>query len=158
MEEKIIKKETVTYNKSAISKPKGDLVLTPTEIYFSVKKGIVKKIDEKVISISIPNIINVKAKKAFGYGIEHLELLFKEDGKEKKAVFEHISMASWVGGALSRAEALYFADWQKAIEDLREGKGKTSEFNDLEKLSDLKDKGIITKEEFETKKKQILGI
>ena len=31
-------------------------------------------------------------------------------------------------------------------------------FSDLEKLSELKDKGIITLEEFEIKKKQILGL
>ena len=33
-----------------------------------------------------------------------------------------------------------------------------SGLNDLEKLADLRDKGIITPEEFETKKKQILGL
>ena len=33
-----------------------------------------------------------------------------------------------------------------------------SDLNDLEKLADLKNKGIITEEEFNTKKKQILGI
>ena len=32
-----------------------------------------------------------------------------------------------------------------------------SGFNDLEKLADLRDKGIITPTEFEAKKKQILG-
>lgn len=35
---------------------------------------------------------------------------------------------------------------------------KSSGFNDLEKLSDLKNKGIISEEEFNQKKKQILGI
>ena len=30
--------------------------------------------------------------------------------------------------------------------------------NDLEKLADLKNKGIITEEEFQAKKKQILGL
>jgi len=34
----------------------------------------------------------------------------------------------------------------------------TSDVGDLEKLSDLKDKGIISQEEFDKKKKQILGI
>lgn len=34
----------------------------------------------------------------------------------------------------------------------------TSNVGDLEKLADLKEKGIITQEEFDKKKKQILGI
>lgn len=41
------------------------------------------------------------------------------------------------------------------------GKGKqnsASEINDLEKLAELKKKGIITEEEFKQKKKQLLGI
>jgi hypothetical protein len=33
-----------------------------------------------------------------------------------------------------------------------------SGINDLEKLADLRDKGIITPSEFEAKKKQILGL
>jgi len=35
---------------------------------------------------------------------------------------------------------------------------KSSDFNDLEKLSDLKNKGVISEEEFNQKKKQILGL
>ncbi len=34
----------------------------------------------------------------------------------------------------------------------------TSGLNDLEKLADLRDKGIITPDDFEAKKKQILGL
>jgi hypothetical protein len=34
----------------------------------------------------------------------------------------------------------------------------TSNISDLEKLADLKNKGIITEEEFNAKKKQILGL
>ena len=36
--------------------------------------------------------------------------------------------------------------------------GQTDYLAELEKLGELKDKGIITDEEFETKKKQLLGI
>ena len=32
------------------------------------------------------------------------------------------------------------------------------DYNELEKLAELKDKGIITEEEFQAKKKQILGL
>jgi len=36
--------------------------------------------------------------------------------------------------------------------------GGSNNYYDLEKLADLKEKGIITQEEFEAKKKQILGL
>ncbi len=40
-----------------------------------------------------------------------------------------------------------------------EGKGTPrSEIYDLEKLAELKEKGIISEEEFNAKKKQILGL
>lgn len=34
----------------------------------------------------------------------------------------------------------------------------TDQYQELEKLADLKEKGIITNEEFESKKKQLLGL
>jgi hypothetical protein len=36
--------------------------------------------------------------------------------------------------------------------------GSDAQYDELEKLADLKDKGIITEQEFEAKKKQILGL
>jgi hypothetical protein len=35
---------------------------------------------------------------------------------------------------------------------------QTNSFADLEKLAELRDKGIVTAEEFEVKKRQILGL
>lgn len=37
-------------------------------------------------------------------------------------------------------------------------KGSTNQYDDLEKLAELRDKGIITQEEFSEKKRQILGL
>jgi len=37
------------------------------------------------------------------------------------------------------------------------GQPQSSSLNDLEKLAELKEKGIITEQEFEQKKKQLLG-
>ena len=52
-------------------------------------------------------------------------------------------------------------DWE-AIEDRmvssQEGTPKSSGLDDLEKLANLHEKGIITEEEFNAKKKQILGL
>ena len=91
-------------------------------------------------------------------GIEHLEILYRVNGKEDKATFENQTLTGLIVGGISRAESLYFADWQKTIEDLRNGNGQTSDLDDLEKLSGLKDKGIITEDEFKAKKKQLLGL
>lgn len=69
-----------------------------------------------------------------------------------------------IGNQKIEAPFVIVKDAKKAKEliDARIGKGIPSEantnVNDLEKLSDLKDKGIITQEEFDKKKKQILGI
>ena len=46
---------------------------------------------------------------------------------------------------------------EKMVESTKEVKSGSS-LNDLEKLAELKDKGVITEEEFEAKKKQILGL
>ena len=83
MEEKILKKEGVSYRKG-LTKPSGSLVLTPLELYFSVKKGFINKTDDKILSIPIGDILNVRAKKAFGYGIELLEITYSAK-KESKA-------------------------------------------------------------------------
>lgn len=44
------------------------------------------------------------------------------------------------------------------IKDNKKPAGNSSSFDQLEKLAELKDKGIITEKEFEAKKKQLLGL
>lgn len=55
-----------------------------------------------------------------------------------------------------------FEEIKSMIEErMTKGKGKAqseSSINDLEKLAELKEKGIISEEEFNAKKKQILGL
>jgi len=51
---------------------------------------------------------------------------------------------------------------QEYVEDApaqaSQGAGEPSYLDELERLSQLKDEGVITKEEFEDKKKQLLGL
>jgi len=47
---------------------------------------------------------------------------------------------------------------KKMDESHSPGKGKDTSLDDLEKLAELKDKGIITEDEFNMKKKSILGL
>jgi hypothetical protein len=142
---KILKKETVMLNKSVISKVKGDLVLTPSELSFHIKKGLINKTEEMYLSIPISSIINVKAAKAFSYGVEHLKITYLVNGKEVKSTFEHQTMVGLAIGAFSRAEPLYFTDWANMIEALRMNEEKSNDngLDELEKLAELKKKGII---------------
>lgn len=159
-DEEIIKKDAVIFVKSLFKTERGDLVLTPTRLYFvAVKKGLFSRKEEEILNIPIEDIINVKAEKAFWQGTDYLRLLYKDDGKEKKVLFQHFSWARWSAGDLSRVEALYFAPWENAIEELRSGKQeRNTEFDELRELAELKEKGIVTEEEFNAKKKQILGL
>ena len=62
----------------------------------------------------------------------------------------------------SKAQQSDFEEIKSLIEKRMaepEGKGTSrSEIDDLEKLAELKEKGIISEEEFNAKKKQILGL
>jgi hypothetical protein len=62
----------------------------------------------------------------------------------------------------TRRETVDFERIKEAIEkkivSLREGGAKLSNLGELEKLAALRDKGIITEEEFQAKKKQLLGL
>lgn len=153
MEEVIIKKENdLTYKVHFLSNNKGSLVLTPTELYFLLKR-------KKIFSISIKSIINVVAQKGLGNGVDYLIVLYIEGDKEKKVKIEHF--AFWAGtaiGNLSQLKEPYFKAWERIIEETRLGNNKGNDFNDLEKLAELKQKGIISDKEFSAKKKQVLGI
>lgn len=158
--ERVIKKEELMLRKSAFTKLAGNLILTPKSLTYIQVKGVFNKTEEKILEIPISSIVNVKAVKAYAGGTEHLHITYTEGGKELKVTFEHVSVsAAFTMGAASRLEAMYLADWVKAIEDLRGGKNSSNNgLDDLEKLAELKSKGIITQEEFEAKKKSILGL
>jgi hypothetical protein len=153
--EQIIKKESgLTYKKGFLSQFKGSLILTATELSFETK-------DKKQFSILLKDVLNSRAKKGLGNGLDYLIITYIETGKEKKAEFEHMNfMGGLAVGNLSQLKEPYFKSWESQIEDTRLNKNKqiTSGIDDLEKLADLKQKGIITEEEFLTKKKQILGM
>ena len=119
----VLKKERVTYLKSTFVQHKGDLVLTPTTLSFTIQKGLVHKQEETLFSILVANILNVRAKKAFAAGIDHLEILYRDGAKERKLLFQRGSVAQWAsnaasighGGLMGRVEAISLANWEKAI-------------------------------------------
>lgn len=154
MEEKIIKQEDKLQCNVGLLGKRGDLVLTTSELYFLSGRN-------KAFTAPLKDILSVNAKKGLGNGIDHLFITFNEGGKEKKIKITH--QAFWQGmamGNLAQLREPYFKSWEAAIEDARFGRsvGQQSNLGDLEKLADLKTKGVITEEEFQAKKKQLLGL
>lgn len=150
IEEKIIKKEDNLDCKIGLLGRRGSLVLTIVELYFISKEA-------KVLSIPLKNIISVNAKKGLGNGIDHLFIIFNENDQERKIKIQHL--AFWAGMAMGNMTQLrepYFRSWEAAIEDARFDRGHKNSFNNIEKLADLRTKGILTEEEFQKKKKEIL--
>ena len=151
--EQILKKEDKLDCRVGLLGKKGSLVLTNTELYFL--HG-----EEKVFSTSLKDLVSVNAQKGLGNGVDHLFVIFNENGKERKIKIQHL--AFWGGvamGNLSQLREPYFRSWEAIIQETRQGKGAPqNSINDLEKLADLKEKGIITEEEFVAKKKQVLGL
>jgi len=150
--EKILKKEDKLDYKNGLFNKRGSLVLTTSELYFI--SGI-----KKLFTIPVSNIISVNAKKGLGNGIDHLYVIYDEEGKEKKIKIQH--MAFWYGvamGNISQLGNVYFESWERTIENARHNNHDSSNFNQLEKLLELKMKGVITEEEFSLKKKQILDL
>jgi hypothetical protein len=151
--EQVIKKEgSLTYKKGFLRDQPGDLVLTATELFFV-------SADKKQFSIPLKDILNSRAEKGLGNGIDYLIITYKEGDVDKLAKIEHFSF--WKGmaiGNLSQLKEPYFKSWETLIEETRLGKNAKNGFDEIERLGDLKAKGYISEEEFTLKKKQILGI
>ncbi|MDB5204923.1 MAG: hypothetical protein JWP09_951 [Candidatus Taylorbacteria bacterium] len=153
--EQILKKEGgLTYWSGLFIAKRGDLVLTKKDLSFQIK-------EKQLFCISLKDIISVNCKKGIGTGNENMFIFYKLDGKEKRIKIQHSSLMSLATiGNLSRLSGSYFASWEQAINDARSGRWGNNEgsLDDLEKLAELKKKGVLTEEEFSAKKKQLLGI
>ncbi|MDD4332555.1 MAG: SHOCT domain-containing protein [Patescibacteria group bacterium] len=155
-DEKIIKKESnlIYDNGKLFGKKKGSLVLTQNEIYFLC-------LSKKIFNIPLKNITNVRAKKGVMAGYDFLDISYNEEGKNRTKTIERRSYVNGlVLGHLDKIAEPFFRSWEKIIEDARLGKDNKSgsNYDEIEKLADMKNRGIITEEEFQTKKKQLLGI
>jgi len=134
----------------------GELTLTPTTLKFYRQKNFLLK--EVNFTIPLNSIISVNAQKAtIASNTDYLIIICKDiNGQQQTLKFQHVmfNMESTIG-------VVYFKSWEDAIQKARTQKDETrptSNLDELEKLAGLKDKGIITEEEFQLKKKQILGI
>jgi len=157
MEETIIKKEQVF-----IGIVPGFLILTPNRLYLEYTAGFFKVTTKILFDIPINNIINVEADKNFLSSTYVLKIRHKKDGKEYEEKCNKSGVNLFKGVDAFKIEANLFNDWVKRIEEARtdhyNDNKSGSDFNQLEKLAELKDKGIITQGEFEKKKKLILEL
>lgn len=158
--ETIIKQEQLKFNKGILNIIKGDLTLTDENLSFD-RKG------KLYFSIPINQIVNVHSKKAFSAGEDQLEIDYLLDGEKKHIYLSRFSLAQWSssansigkGGLMGRLESNSLAGWEEAINKARQDlktKNKSSVIDDLEKLFELKEKGVITEEEFVREKKKML--
>jgi len=139
----------------------GTLILTDTGVIikrgakgFLLGGGMLR--GDKTIPYS--SIIAVQLKKA-GLVAGFLQLTLKGGSEAKSGLFQSTTDENTVNFHSRRNKI--FEEAKQLIEERINSNGtpaKSSNLDELEKLAELKAKGIITEEEFNAKKKSILGL
>lgn len=137
----------------------GWLMLTQTSLVFT-KKGELGK--DVVFSARLELVESVRAKKAFRKGIDVLEIFVRDDrGARFKKSFERMSWAQWAN-PVGRAEDNSLAGFERSIIEARDAAsvGELQAIPDLadqlERLSQLRDRGALTDEEFASLKAKLI--
>lgn len=109
-------------------------------------------------TIPYQSIVAVQLKKA-GFVGGYIQLTLKGGSEAKKGLFESTTDENSIH-FLSTKKNKEFEEAKRLIEEKIVGcsQGKQSNLDELEKLAKLKEKGIITEEEFNAKKKELLGL
>lgn len=139
----------------------GTIVITDTGVI--IKRGVKGFLlgggmlrGDKTIPYS--SIVAVQLKKA-GMTAGYLQLTLKGGSEAKGGLFQSTRDENSINFHLRKNKE--FIEAKELIEQkiaIGSTPVKTSELDELEKLASLKDKGIITDEEFNAKKKQLLGL
>ena len=112
-------------------------------------------------SIPYSSIVAVQLKKA-GFTAGYLQLTLTGGSEAKSGLFQSTTDENTINFHNLGKNNELFSEAKNLIEEKmqesRSGNHKKSEADDLEKFSQLRDKGIITEEEFQAKKKQLLGL
>lgn len=130
------------------------------------RQGFVSKISHGLKgdkSILINRISSVQFKKAGTFTNGYIQFAFSGSDESKSGIIDATKDENTV--MFNKKQQPDFIKIKKKVDELMSqpkqstsGNSNNSDLNDLEKLAELKDKGIITEEEFAAKKKQILGI
>lgn len=140
----------------------GDLILTNSGVIikrgakgFLLGGGFLR--GDKTIPYS--SIIAVQFKKA-GMVQGYIQLTLKGGNEAKSGWMESLSDENTINFNIWGESNKLFLEAKKEIENRISGGGQKniSNLDELEKLAVLKEKNIITKEEFETKKKSLLDL
>lgn len=150
-EAQVLKKEDLIKNEGFWHKAYGGtLILTTIDLCFLLKKG-----GKELLRVPLSNIVSVNTDKV--NLSDTLSIVYKDGNSEQRARFLHANRSEFVFAA---ASPNHFLSWEKAINDARFARpaGHAGAIDDLERLAALKDKGVLTDEEFSAKKKQLLGL
>jgi hypothetical protein len=140
----------------------GQLELLETKIRIK-RKGVLAfmtqglKGDKEIL---IKQISSIQFKKAGMLTNGYLQFAFIGGQEAKGALFQATQDENTI--IFTTGQQASFEKIKEAIEkkiaSMEKGETKSSNLDELKKLAELKDKGIITEEEFTAKKKQLLGI
>lgn len=139
----------------------GTLILTPTGVI--IKRGVkgfllgggMLRGDK---TIPYKSIVAVQLKKA-GMLAGYIQLTLTGGSEAKAGVFQSTKDENSINFHANGNSK--FEEAKRLIEERISADShapQNNPLNDLEKLAELKDKGIITEEEFQQKKKQLLGL
>ena len=139
----------------------GTLILTNTGVI--IKRGIKGFLlgggmlrGDKTIPYS--SIIAVQLKKA-GLTAGYIQLTLKGGSEAKAGLFQSVKDENTINFYNNKNKD--FEEAKRLIEEkisAGDVQSNKSDLGELEKLAELKEKGIITEEEFNAKKKSILGL
>lgn len=90
--------------------------------------------------------------------INYISVIYKNELGEETALIFQSNKAHEIA---SKLNSVRISSLKDSVPQLKEGKSEVKEsdyLNELEKLAEFKDKGIITTAEFEKKKKQLLDL
>lgn len=110
--------------------------------------------------ILIKQISSIQFKKATAFTNGYIQFAFLGGVETKGGLFDAVDDENTI--MFNKGQQTSFEEIKSMIESrISEIENQTTtkqSINDLEKLAELKEKGIITAEEFNAKKKQILGL
>jgi len=139
----------------------GTIILTDTGVI--IKRGVKGFLlgggmlrGDKTIPYS--SIVAIQLKKA-GLVAGYLQLTLKGGSEAKSGLFQSTTDENTIN--FHSGKNKIFEEAKRLIEkriNLGETSAKSSNLDELEKLAELKEKGIISEEEFNAKKKSILGL
>lgn len=128
--------------------------------YLVIKPSNIQRLSGSAKTIPLDSVVTVSIEKPF-LKTPYLQVItagmVPQKGDNLKGASANVVLIQ--PGSMSKAKTLqeYVATY-KSKSKVTVSQQNSSNIEDLEKLAELKEKGIITQEEFDAKKKQILGI